>query len=119
MIIFPGSGELDPKINPISGQTALIQLLKESHLFQQPDFIKLSISKAFQINTDSKLTLLENLYVLTDDSCPDDLGRSILSGNIRNTIIDEGKGSKRHKYLLEFRRANLRVPPWKIYVQEP
>jgi len=80
----------------ILGQTALIQLLKESHLFQQPDFIKLSISKAFQINTDSKLTLLENLYVLTDDSCPDDLGRSILSGNIRNTIIDEGKGSKRH-----------------------
>ena len=81
----------------ILGQTALIQLLKESHLFQQPDFIKLSITKAFQINTDSKLTLLENLYVLTDDSCPDDLGRSILSGNIRNTIIDEGKGSKRHK----------------------
>ena len=94
-------------INPISGQTALIQLLKESHLFQQPDFIKLSISKAFQINTDSKLTLLENLYVLTDDSCPDDLGRSILSGNIRNTIIDEGKGSKRHKLLQEFQRANL------------
>ena len=77
----------------VSGQTALIQLLKESHLFQQPDFIKLSISKAFQINTDSKLTLLENLYVLTDDSCPDDLGRSILAGNIRNTIIDEGTGS--------------------------